>query len=63
MEAARELVIALKEDKDGFVDINDVVNTEVECSASTEKFLDSDMIVVDVAVGMKGERTCLQLYE
>jgi hypothetical protein len=59
IEAARELVMALKEDEDGFVDIDDVVDTEVECSASTEKFLDSDTIVVDVAVGTKGERTRL----
>jgi hypothetical protein len=51
--------MALKEDEDSFVNIDDVVNIEVECLASIEKFLDGDTIVVDIAIRTKGERTCL----
>jgi hypothetical protein len=57
LQALRELAIALKEDKDSFVDIDD---KEVERASS---FLEGDTIVIDVAIGSKGERTRLWLCE
>jgi hypothetical protein len=42
-----------------YVDIDDVVNLEIERAG---EFLEA-AIIVDVTIGTKGERTCLQLYE
>jgi hypothetical protein len=48
------------EDNDGFIDIDNVVD-DLEAERGGE-FLEG-RIIVDVAIGTKGERTCLQLCE
>jgi hypothetical protein len=62
-QAAKDIAIAMMTDEDGFVDIDVFVDTEEEGSAGTKKFLDCETIVVEVAVGKKGEKTSLQLCE
>jgi hypothetical protein len=47
------------ENKDGFVNIDGVANLEIEQGS---EFLEG-IIIVDVTIGTKGERTRLQLYE
>ena len=47
-------------DNDSFIDINDVVD-DLKAEYSSE-FL-KGMIIVDVVIKTKGERTRLQLYE
>ena len=49
-------------DADGFIDIDFVIVEEEEGGKSGE-FLASDTIIIDVAIGAKGERTRLQLCE
>jgi hypothetical protein len=56
-QAAKELAQSIQADKDGFVNINVFVVVEEEEKA--REFLASNTIVVDVAVGTKGERTRL----
>jgi hypothetical protein len=53
-QAAKDLVKNI-EDKNGFIDINDVVDLEVERGS---KFLEA-AIIVKVIIGTKGERTRL----
>ena len=62
-QAAKDFADALIEDEDSFINIDDVVNMEEERMAGPREFLDGDTIVIDVAVGKKGERTHLQLCE
>ena len=50
-------------DADGFIDIDFVIVEEEEGGKSGEFLNDSTTIVIDVAVGTKGERTRLQLCE
>ena len=56
-QAAKELAQSIQTDEDIFVD-TDVFVVEEEVGKSGE-FLGSDIIVVDVAAGTKGERTRL----
>ena len=61
-QAMKELAQSIQADKDGFVGIDVVVEEEEEGEKPGE-FLASDIIIVDVTVGTKGERTRLQLCE
>jgi hypothetical protein len=56
-QAAKDLAKNIKDNE--FIDINDVVDLEAEQGS---EFLE-ETIIVDVAIGTKGERTRLQLYE
>jgi hypothetical protein len=53
VQAAKDLAKDIKDNK--FIDINDVVDLEAERG---NKFLEG-MIIIDIAIGTKGERTYL----
>jgi hypothetical protein len=57
-QVVKDLVKDIK-DKDGFININGVTNLETEQSSEFLK----GIIVINVIIGIKRERTCLQLCE
>lgn len=65
LKVKQELALALKGNKDGFVNINEIddIKIKAERSAGAQEFLEGEIIVIKVKVGTKGEKTHLQLCE